>query len=69
VRLLGGSVSQIEEARSAQLDLFGHSPEARSEKLGPAMDAIRKRFGDAAIRLGSGEPEKLTPTSRKKPGT
>jgi hypothetical protein len=33
------------------------------------MDAIKKRFGDGAIRLGSGEPEKMTLTSRKKPGT
>ena len=69
VRLLGVSVSQIEEAHGEQLDLFAQSPDARSQKLGPALDAIRKRFGNTAIRLGSGEPAKLTPTSRKKPGT
>jgi DNA polymerase-4 len=68
VRLLGVAVSQLEEKNDAQLDLFGAAPEVRHSKLGPALDDIRKRFGDEAIHLGIDDPEKLTPSTRKKRG-
>jgi DNA polymerase-4 len=68
VRLLGVAVSQLEAKNDAQLDLFGAAPEVRHGKLGPALDDIRKRFGDEAIHLGIDDPEKLTPSTRKKRG-
>jgi DNA polymerase-4 len=68
VRLLGVAVSQLEAKNDAQLDLFAAAPEVRHSKLGPALDDIRKRFGDEAIHLGIDDPEKLTPSTRKKRG-
>ena len=72
VRLIGISVSNL-SARSSeqQLDLFdaaARKQAERSQKLGPALDAIRARFGEDAIAVGSGAPDKLTPSSRKKRG-
>ena len=49
IRLLGVGVSSLEEA--AQLDLFTR-PSA--ERLDRTMDALRARFGSAAIRRGAG---------------
>lgn len=71
VRLVGVSVSHLSEAREAkQLSLFGSGAAdgGRAAKLGPALDAIRARFGESAIHLGSGAPEKITPSGRKKSG-
>jgi DNA polymerase IV len=67
VRLLGVSVSNLDGGGGRQLDLF-ERPEARGERLGPALDAIRERFGHDAIRLGEAAPEKLTPSGRRKRG-
>jgi DNA polymerase-4 len=66
VRLLGVSVSQLTAAAPAQLELFAPNPSAR--KLGPALDAIRERFGRHAIGPAVGSLEKLTPSLRKKRG-
>jgi len=73
IRLVGVSVSHLSEARDAeQLSLFdagaADGGRARAAKLGPALDAIRARFGESAIHLGSGAPEKITPSGRKKSG-
>jgi DNA polymerase-4 len=72
IRLVGISVSNLSEARDEQLTLFGGSAadggDARAAKLGPALDAIRSRFGESAIRVGSGAPGKITPSGRKKRG-
>lgn len=68
VRLLGVSVSQIGPADETQLDLFASDEVIRARKLGPAVDSIRERFGAGAIRQGTGDPAKLTPTMRKKRG-
>jgi DNA polymerase-4 len=74
IRLLGVSMSNLEPAQS-QLDLFGNEPERgepvsedRGRKLGPALDAIRKRFGDDAISIATGDPQKATFSTRKKSG-
>jgi DNA polymerase-4 len=68
VRLLGVALSQLAEKNDTQLDLFSTAPDVRQTRLGPALDDIRKRFGDEAIKLGIDDPEKLTPSTRKKRG-
>jgi DNA polymerase IV len=72
IRLIGISVSNLSEARDEQLPLFedpaADGGDARRAKLGPALDAIRSRFGESAIHVGSGAPDKLTPSGRKKRG-
>jgi DNA polymerase IV len=66
VRLLGVTVSNIEEPSMQQLDLFsGRRP---VDKLGPTLDAITERFGKGAIRRAVAEPEKATASDRKKRG-
>jgi DNA polymerase IV len=67
VRLLGVSVQKLSAAGDEQLGLF-EAETARMRRLGPALDAIRARFGDRAVRFGSEEPKKLTPSMRKKRG-
>jgi DNA polymerase IV len=69
VRLLGVSVSQLQPRGEEQLGLFAEGREERSKKLGPALDAIRKRFGDGVLGVAEAEPEKLTPSTRRKRGT
>jgi DNA polymerase-4 len=68
VRLLGVSVSKLSAREEGQLDLFSAEAQARSKRLGPALDTIRQRFGEHAIRVGVEAPEKLTPSTRKKRG-
>jgi DNA polymerase-4 len=66
VRLLGVSTSGLTRAPASQLDLFEAAPAVRARKLGPALDHIRERFGASAIGLATGNPEKQTPSDRKK---
>jgi DNA polymerase-4 len=68
VRLVGISVTQLSEVNASQLDLFAADGGGRSAKLGPALDAIRARFGEEAIHVATRQPDKLTPSSRKKRG-
>lgn len=65
VRLLGVSVRNLELAEK-QLDLF--ADEKSTDKLGPALDAITRRFGRDAIRRAVDAPEKATATDRRKHG-
>ena len=67
IRLLGVSVSNLEPHAAHQLSLFDEARE-RSRKLGPALDAVRRRFGNDAITVASGTPQKATHSSRKKHG-
>jgi DNA polymerase-4 len=66
VRLLGVSVTKLDEEQMEQLDLFGER--AREDRLGPTLDAITSRFGKGAIRRAVDEPEKATASDRKKRG-
>jgi DNA polymerase-4 len=50
VRLVGVALSKL-SGPSAQLSLFGRKFRPRS--LGPAVDAVRARFGYDAVRLGA----------------
>jgi len=53
VRLLGLSASHLStSAESGQLSLFGETQERHSQ-LTEALDKIRTRFGDNAIKPGS----------------
>ncbi|HKU40908.1 MAG TPA: DNA polymerase IV [Polyangiales bacterium] len=67
IRLLGVSVSNLEPHAAQQLSLFDEGRE-RARKLGPALDAIRQRFGDDAIGVATGDPQKATHSSRRKHG-
>jgi hypothetical protein len=68
IRLLGVTVSNLVEEPEQQLPLFMTDAQERSRKLGPALDAIRKRFGEGAIAVATKDPEKATPSLRKKHG-
>jgi DNA polymerase-4 len=62
VRLLGLSVSKLTPASTEQLNLF--DSETPHNTLGSTLDAIQRRYGDSAIKLGADRPEKLTPSGR-----
>lgn len=66
VRLLGVSLSNLEKRQFEQLDLFAEREQ--TDRLSQAMDAIRDRFGKAAIGRAVGEPEKMTPAGQRKRG-
>ena len=76
IRLIGLAVTNLTDelpAPEPQLDLFAatggeRAPQSRSAKLGPALDAIRARFGQNAIGVATQAPEKLTPSLQKKRG-
>lgn len=84
VRLIGVSVSNLEDGSAEQLELFAPkqlaslaqvalgevaaSSEARSAQLGGALDAIRERFGAAAIQRAVEAPRKITHSSQIKAG-
>jgi DNA polymerase-4 len=67
VRLIGISVSNLITEGAGQLDLFAQPPR-KDERLGPALDEIRERFGKTAIYRATVEPEKQTASLRKKRG-
>ncbi|HEX2878342.1 MAG TPA: hypothetical protein VHO25_02280, partial [Polyangiaceae bacterium] len=67
VRLLGISVSNLISEGAGQLDLFA-GPPRKDERLGPALDKIRERFGKTAIYRATVAPQKQTPGLRKKRG-
>jgi DNA polymerase-4 len=67
VRLLGISVSNLISEGEGQLDLFAQPPR-KDERLGPALDKIRERFGKSAIYRATVEPQKQTASLRKKRG-
>jgi DNA polymerase-4 len=51
IRLLGVSATALEDA--AQEDLFAAADGARGTRLDSALDAIRDRFGGAAVSRAS----------------
>jgi len=66
VRLIGISVSNLISEASDQLDLF--QERAKGERLGPALDKIRERFGKSAIYRAAVDPQRQTPSLHKKRG-
>lgn len=67
VRLLGVSVSNLERAATEQLGLFDSVRTSRPA-VDPVLDAIQARFGRAAIGRAVVDPQKVTPTLRRKRG-
>jgi DNA polymerase-4 len=65
VRLLGVSLSNLSGGRDEQLDLFSRP---KPDRLGPALDAITRRFGKNAISRAVDAPKKVTPGRAKKRG-
>lgn len=65
IRLIGLSLSGLEERDKQQLGLF-EAPSGAA--IGPTLDAIHARFGAQAIRRGAETPEKITPSFRWKRG-
>ncbi len=55
LRLLGVTLSDVSKGDSEQLTFFSddNSQSDKRRKLDTAMDAIRNRFGDSTILLGS----------------
>jgi DNA polymerase-4 len=53
VRLLGISLSLLEEEGSGQQDLFGVEDRRRLNALDRAVDGIRQRFGENGVRRGT----------------
>jgi DNA polymerase-4 len=66
VRLLGVSVSSLQSRGLEQLDLFDR--QSGNAALGPALDAIRAKFGESAIGRAVAAPEKATPAMKRKRG-
>ncbi len=60
IRLIGVSVSGIEEASEAQLSLLDAGSRRRS--LNQALDAITARFGDDALKRGGIRVDRAAPT-------
>ncbi len=55
VRLIGGSVGQLERAGAGQGTLFSDPVDERARRLDRATDAIRAKFGGGAVRRGAGD--------------
>ena len=53
VRLLGISLSQLEEAQSGQQSLFGREQRGRQRSLDAALDTLWSRFGAGGVRRGT----------------
>ncbi|HVU02348.1 MAG TPA: DNA polymerase IV, partial [Polyangiaceae bacterium] len=68
VRLLGVTVTNIEEPAMEQLDLFSAKEKAKSDRLGPTLDAITAKFGKGVIDRAVDAPEKATASDRRKKG-
>jgi len=66
VRLLGVTLSGLQRRELEQLELFDERH--RSDRLGPALDAIQERFGRDAIRRAVDVPEKITHSTQRKRG-
>ena len=62
IRLVGVSVTNLEEAGDGQLDLFRRQGTARRAALNQALDAIAARFGEEAVTRGAGRVERAAPT-------
>ncbi len=58
IRLIGVAATRLAPARDDQLELFGGGDPARRGRLNEALDAIRERFGAAALVRGAGEEER-----------
>lgn len=55
IRLIGTTVSQFSTNTGQQLSLFGQAEHARHQRIDKAMDDIRDRFGEGAIRRSGTE--------------
>ena len=68
VRLVGLSLSSLTKEESQQLDLFTEKKKVVADRLNPALDQIRERFGKEAIFRAGKAASKLTHSLTKKQG-
>ena len=54
IRLLGVGVSNLSEDAFVQKELFGEETHSKQQQLDEVADAVREKFGSAALNRGSG---------------
>lgn len=67
IRLIGVGVSNLSNEARQQLSLFGQDEKDRSDRIDVAADAIRDKFGGAAVKRGSSLEQGIKFRSQPRP--